>query len=271
MTEESTTPDLAELAQRLTDATNARDFDAVISFYAPDAVFDQPTFGLFEGRAAVRSFIEDWFGAYDEIETEVEERRELGHGLTFVVYVQRGRLRGSTRWVHARTGVVNAWVDGLVQRTTVYEDIDEARTAAERLAEERGQAVAQENVELVCSTFDAIHHGEHQEAARAFYADAVWQNTAEFPGPLRCVGPQAIMDFWATVTEDFDGTQEVEQLAGRENTVVIGVHVVGRAMASGIPVDMRWAAVVQVRDGRISRVEVHGDWSKALAAAGLSG
>ena len=28
----------------------------------------------------------------------------------------------------------------LIQRTTVYEDIDEARAAAERLAQERGQA-----------------------------------------------------------------------------------------------------------------------------------
>ena len=137
MSEESTTPDLEELAQRLTDAINARDFDAVISFYAPDAVLDQFTFGMFEGRTAIRSFIEDWFGAYDEIETEVEERRDLGHGMAFIVYVQRGRLRGSAGWVRARVAFVNAWVDGLIQRTTVYEDIDEARAAAERLAQER--------------------------------------------------------------------------------------------------------------------------------------
>ena len=138
MPEESTTRDSGELGQRLTDAINAREIDAVIGFYAPDAVFDQPTFGVFEGRAAIRSFIEDWFGAYDEIETEAEERRDLGHGLAFVVYVQRGRLRGSTRWVHARVALVNAWVDGLIQRTTLYLDIDQARAAAERLAQERG-------------------------------------------------------------------------------------------------------------------------------------
>jgi ketosteroid isomerase-like protein len=132
------TPDPVELGQRLTDAINAREIDAVISLYALDAVFDQFTFGVFEGRAAIRSFIEDWFGAYDEIETEAEERRDLGHGLAFVGYVQRGRLRGSTRWVHARVAFVNAWVDGLIQRTTVYENLDEARAAAKRLAEERG-------------------------------------------------------------------------------------------------------------------------------------
>jgi ketosteroid isomerase-like protein len=138
MSQKSTTPDPVELGQRLTDAINAREINAVISFYAPDAVFDQPTFEVFEGLAAIRSFIEDWFGAYDEVETEAEERRDLGHGLAFVVYVQRGRLRGSTRWVHARVAFVNAWADGLIQRTTVYVDIDEARADAERLAEERG-------------------------------------------------------------------------------------------------------------------------------------
>ena len=138
MPEESTTRDSGELGQRLTDAINAREIDAVIGFYAPDAVFEQPTFGVFEGRAAIRSFIEDWFGAYDEIETEVEERRDLGHGVAFIVYVERGRLRERTRWVDARVAFVNAWVDGFIQRSTFYEDIDEARAAAERLAQERG-------------------------------------------------------------------------------------------------------------------------------------
>jgi hypothetical protein len=33
---------------------------------------------------------------------------------------------------------VVTWIDGLIERTTNYFDIDEARAAAERLAEERG-------------------------------------------------------------------------------------------------------------------------------------
>jgi hypothetical protein len=33
---------------------------------------------------------------------------------------------------------VGVWVDGLIERTTNYTDIDEARADAERLAEERG-------------------------------------------------------------------------------------------------------------------------------------
>jgi hypothetical protein len=33
---------------------------------------------------------------------------------------------------------VTLWTDGLIERSSIYTDIDEARAAAERLAEERG-------------------------------------------------------------------------------------------------------------------------------------
>jgi hypothetical protein len=68
MAEESTTSDLVELSRRLVEAGNRHDFDAVMSFYAPVAI----------------------------------------------------------------------WAEGLIERVTMYSDIDEARVAAERLAGERG-------------------------------------------------------------------------------------------------------------------------------------
>jgi hypothetical protein len=37
-----------------------------------------------------------------------------------------------------RWAAVAEWADGLTTRVTVYTDIDEARAAAERLAQERG-------------------------------------------------------------------------------------------------------------------------------------
>jgi hypothetical protein len=38
--------------------------------------------------------------------------------------------------VTIRYAVINVWVEGLIERSTNYTDIDEARAAAERLAEE---------------------------------------------------------------------------------------------------------------------------------------
>ena len=137
--EESTMPDPLELGQRLNYALNARDIDAAISLFAPDAVFDGPeTFGVFEGRGAIRGLFEEWLGAYDEFEWEVEERRDLGSGVVLSVGRQRGRPRGSTGWVQIRGATVVTWVDGLIERSTNYLNVDQARAAAERLAEERG-------------------------------------------------------------------------------------------------------------------------------------
>jgi uncharacterized protein (TIGR02246 family) len=139
MTEECTTPDLTVLEQRVVEAVNARDIDAILSLFAPDAVFEiSGTFAVFEGRVAIRGFAEDWLGAYDEFEMDLEEIRLLGHGVTFVAWVQRGRPVGSTRWVQIRRASVGTWVDGLIQRSTNSTDIDEARAAAERLAQELG-------------------------------------------------------------------------------------------------------------------------------------
>jgi ketosteroid isomerase-like protein len=135
-----TAPDPAVRLQRAADAGNAHDFDAAISFYTPDAVFDMPTEGMSfpEGRAAIGAFWDEWAGIYEEVELELEEARDLGEGVTFAVFVQRGRLPSSTSRVEFRYASVTTWRDGLAERVTDYTDIDEARAAAERLAEERG-------------------------------------------------------------------------------------------------------------------------------------
>ena len=93
MSEESTTPDLVELARRSIEA--AEDIEAAVSFYAPDAVWDASPWGMgvFEGQAAVRGFFEDWRSSYSDIEREAEEIRDLGNGVTFAVILQKARRR----------------------------------------------------------------------------------------------------------------------------------------------------------------------------------
>ena len=136
MPEESTTPELLELVGRAFEAANRRDLDAVASSFAEDATFDGRV-GDFEGRAAIRSFLEDWFGTYEELEFGLEEVRDLGNGVVFAVVVQNGRPAGSAGHLRQREGWVFVWVRGLIARLAIYE-VDEARAAAERLAQERG-------------------------------------------------------------------------------------------------------------------------------------
>jgi ketosteroid isomerase-like protein len=135
------TPDLVELGRVLFEAANRRDFDALLSFYAPDAVWDMnPLGGLgtFEGHAAIRGFWEDWYTSYEDFEIEPEQTLDLGDGVGFNVVIQNARPVGSSSAVRLRYALVSVWVAGLIVCLTNYTNIDEARAAAERLAEERG-------------------------------------------------------------------------------------------------------------------------------------
>jgi ketosteroid isomerase-like protein len=139
MSEESTTP-VVELLRSAVEAANRRDFDALGSFFTPGAVYDlSPSgFGTYEGLAAIRALFEEWWSVYDELESEVEEVLDLLHGVVFVVLLQNGRPVGSTGFLQQRQGWVMVVVDGMVVRVMAYRDPDEARAAAERLAQERG-------------------------------------------------------------------------------------------------------------------------------------
>jgi ketosteroid isomerase-like protein len=138
MSQEPANPDLVTLTQQLGDA---RGVDATMPFYSADAVYDMSRVGLgtFEGREAIRRFLEDWLSSYRETEDEMQATIELGNGIVFARVRETGRPFGSPDQsrVHAVYGFVFVWTDRKVARVTVYTDVDEARAAAERLAESR--------------------------------------------------------------------------------------------------------------------------------------
>jgi ketosteroid isomerase-like protein len=140
MSEEFTTPDLVDRVRRGYEASNRKEIDALMSVYGPDAIWDMTPVGLgtYEGLAAVRDILEEWIGAFEEFEVEVEEVLDLGGGVTLVVALQSGRPVGSDGRVQWRYAQVSVWVDDVAERSTNYADIDEARAAAARLADSRG-------------------------------------------------------------------------------------------------------------------------------------
>ena len=139
MPEESTTSDLIRLARLLNEAINRRDWDAVESFYSPDAVdVGVEAIGTFEGAATIRGYYEDLASSYDDAHVETEEIIDLGNGVTFAVVLITGRPAGSSGEVRIRYGSAASWTEAVIERLTSYMDIDQARAAAERLAQERG-------------------------------------------------------------------------------------------------------------------------------------
>jgi ketosteroid isomerase-like protein len=139
MPEESTTPDLVERWQKTAEAHARNEFHTMMRAFAPDAVWDASSagIGIFEGAAAIRSFLEDWIGTYEEYEYNQEEGQDLGNGVSFAVASVGGGLAGSAARVQEQWGFRVTWANGMIASVIVRPDIDEARAVAERLAEER--------------------------------------------------------------------------------------------------------------------------------------
>ena len=126
--------------RRAFEAANRSDLDAVIRFFASDAVFAGRAVGgpsKGERRSAARS--RTGSARTRNLEFKLEDVRDLGNGVLFAVVVQEGVPAGSAGHGHfrQREGWVVLWERGLIARLSTHE-IDEARTAAERLAGERG-------------------------------------------------------------------------------------------------------------------------------------
>jgi ketosteroid isomerase-like protein len=86
-----------------------------------------------------------------------------------------------------------------------------------------------------------------------------------------CSGIEEIRAFWEAIFEAFDREgMEVDDVAQAGNTVVVRLHSWGTGKSSGAPIDVRWASVYELEDGKVVNVDVHGDYGKAPEAAGLS-
>jgi ketosteroid isomerase-like protein len=140
MDEESTTPDLVELTRRAFAAANEGDFGALMGSVGPDSVFDASLwgFGTYRGKMAIRRFLEDWIGSFDEYERVAEEIVDLGNGVVYAAAATQGVPSGTRARIRMRGASVFVWEADVIVRVINHRDIDEARAAAERLAAERG-------------------------------------------------------------------------------------------------------------------------------------
>ncbi len=67
-----------DLLETMVEAYNARDLDAVMSFFAEDAVFDWFNGQRFEGKAAIRAVMANAFDAVDALHYEATDTRIVG-------------------------------------------------------------------------------------------------------------------------------------------------------------------------------------------------
>jgi ketosteroid isomerase-like protein len=134
--EESTTSDLKERVRTLLELGGRGDWDTAMEYFAPRAVWVAVD-GLetFEGDA-IRDFWVEWYEPYHDVRIEPVEIVDLGGGVVMAILRQSGRLRDSPSRLEEHVALVYRWSNGLIERVSTHIDIDEARAAAEQLAQE---------------------------------------------------------------------------------------------------------------------------------------
>jgi ketosteroid isomerase-like protein len=130
----------------------------------------------------------------------------------------------------------------------------------------------QENVEIVLAAYARFNAGH-----RTVDDLGIWDEAGEFHSALEDPeasihrGIDAIRRHYANWVDAYpDLTLEPVEAHGRGDTVFLWLHCSGRSRESGIPLSMRLAHVITMRDARITRLLVYLSKSDALRAAGPS-
>ena len=132
--------------------------------------------------------------------------------------------------------------------------------------------MSQPNVELVRASFEAFARGDF-DAAFADYDPAVeWHTADDEPDSRTYRGVDELRGFVAHIadpwTNRFDGAVRYEDFIDCGDWVVVPWHARFHGHGSGIEIDMSETYAVEVRDGRIVRVEEYRTVEEALKAVG---
>ena len=132
--------------------------------------------------------------------------------------------------------------------------------------------MSQENVEIVRDGFEQfVAKGDVVEDL--ITDDFVWDMSNFHGWPEQQVyegveGTRAFLTGWLEAWDDWQ--LEVEDLRDAGDKVVALVHQRGTSKAAGMPVEMSFAQIFTIRDGKQSRMDMYSDRDEALAAVGLS-
>ncbi|HWG08668.1 MAG TPA: nuclear transport factor 2 family protein [Solirubrobacteraceae bacterium] len=132
--------------------------------------------------------------------------------------------------------------------------------------------MSQQNVELVRRAYEQFSD-TGRFVADAATPDFVWDmsNFHAWPEQQLYEGVAAAEGFlrdWAAAWDDWE--LEVGELLDAGDKVVALVHQRGRSRAAGMSVEMSFAQVWTMCEGKQARMEMYSDPNEALAAVGLA-
>ena len=131
--------------------------------------------------------------------------------------------------------------------------------------------MSQENVEIVRGAYERFATTGRSDPDIAT-PDFVWDMSNFHGWPEQQVyegveGAETFLSDWTSAWDDWE--LELEGLRDAGDKVLALVRQRGRSKAAGMPVDMSFAQVWTLRDGKEARMEMYSDPSEALKAVGL--
>jgi ketosteroid isomerase-like protein len=266
MPEQSMTAELEQAIRRNVAALNDRDYDSILATFADDAVWDTTDLEVVSGREAIRGLFVEWLDPYERFEHELLDFRDMGSDVTFTEERQRGWLRGSTQFVENHYAAVTTWSGGLVERLATYQDIDEARIAAERLAEERSRA---ENVDRTREAWEFFNRTGGPNFA-LLSEDITWHIREDVPESATYQGHRGVAEVaeqWRGVFEDLEVV--IDELIEAGDNVVVVLRTRGRVKGSDRTVEMAETHVTRWLDGKVVEIHEYKSKAEALESVGL--
>ena len=132
--------------------------------------------------------------------------------------------------------------------------------------------MSQENVDFVRRGFEYVQRTGRLDPETT-HPDFVWDTTT-FRGGMRpqaCVGVDEANEWLADWYESFENwSLDIETVHDVGDRVVAVLRQRANAMHGGPEVEMRFAQIWTLRDGRAARMEMYADPDDALEAVGLS-
>jgi uncharacterized protein len=130
--------------------------------------------------------------------------------------------------------------------------------------------MSQENVELVRRVYEA-HQRRHDEAVFSLYDPAIEiEDDPEVPSPTPYYGLRGVKEFFRDRMAVFPSQNvEVEEWIDAGEDVIAVLHVRARGSHSCVPLDFRQAHLWTVQNGKLTRLRIYQEKTRALEAVGL--
>ena len=120
--------------------------------------------------------------------------------------------------------------------------------------------------------YEGWNRDDFAVAEELFHPDIEWHTSGVFPGfkPVYR-GIEGVREFWGTMKDAWEHmTIRVERTLDEDDgNVVVAVRFEAKGKQSGVPVELVFANLWQLRDGLVVRFASYPSFEMALEAAGL--